>query len=133
MTAAITTESRADEGGARLPVRVRIGQGLLTAVLIACALVALSTMFVDDPFEPSAVVLIASFGTLAAVLGLAAVWGGVRSRIVRLGLWALPLFFVWHVAALGIWVPDAVLAVVAASGVVLTAGAAPARRQPEQS
>ena len=104
-----------------------------STVLIACALVALSTMFVDDPFEPSAVVLIASFGTLAAALGLAAVWGGVRSRIVRLGLWALPLFFVWHVAALGTWVPDAVLAVVAASGVVLTAGAAPARREPEQS
>jgi hypothetical protein len=80
-------------------------------------------MFVDDPFELAAVVLIASFGTLAAALGLAAVWGGVRSRLVRIALWALPLFFVWHVAALGTWLPDAVLGVVAASGVALTAGA----------
>jgi hypothetical protein len=85
-------------------------------------------MFVDDPFEPSAVVLIASFGTLAAALGLAAVWGGIRSRTIRLALWALPLFFVWHIAALGTWVPDAVLAVVAATGVVLTVSPVPARQ-----
>lgn len=103
----------------RIPARVRIGQGLLTAVFVVCALVALSTMFVDDPFESAAVVLIASFGSLAAVLGLTAVWGGIRSRLVRVGLWALPLFFVWHIAALGTWLPDAVLAIVAAAGLVL--------------
>ena len=110
-------------GAVPLPARVRIGQSLLTAVFAACALVALSTMFVDDPFEPAAVVLISSFGTLGAVLGVAAVWASVRSRFVRAALWALPLFFVWHVAALGTWVPDAVLAVIAAAGVVLTTGA----------
>ncbi|WP_173922050.1 hypothetical protein [Agromyces sp. Marseille-P2726] len=133
MTTAMPTESDVRDVSERLPVRVRIGQGVLTAVLIACALVALSTMFVDDPFEPAAVVLIASFGTLAAALGLAAVWGGVRSRTVRLGLWALPLFFVWHVAALGTWIPDAVLAVVAASGVVLVTGPTGSRPNHEPS
>jgi hypothetical protein len=127
MTTATPTESDVSNSSPRLPVRVRVGQGVLTAVLIACALVALSTMFVDDPFEPAAVLLIASFGTLAAALGLAAVWGGIRSRTVRLGLWALPLFFVWHIAALGTWIPDAVLAVVAASGVVLVSGSAVSR------
>lgn len=111
----------------RLPKRVRVGQALLTAVFVACALVSLSTMFVDDPFEPAAVVLIASFGSLAAALGLVAVWGGVRSPIIRAGLWAVPLFLVWHIAALGTWIPDAVLAVIAASGVVLVSGADPRR------
>lgn len=108
---------------ARLPARVRVGQSLLAAVFAACALVSISTMFVDDPFEPAAVVLIASFGSLAAIVGLAAVWGGVRSRLIRIALWALPLFFVWHIAALGTWVPDAVFAVVAASGAVMVTGA----------
>lgn len=122
MTAAVAHDTD------RLPRRVRVGQALLTAVLIACALVSLSTMFVDDPFEPAAVVLIASFGALAAALGLVAVWGGVRSRIVQAGMWALPLFFVWHIAALGTWIPDAVLAVVAAAGVVLFSGAGPRNR-----
>lgn len=115
------TENRTND--LRLAPRVRVGQALLTAVFAVCALVALSTMFVDEPFESSAVVLIASFGTLSAVLGIAAVWGGVRSRVVRAGLWALPLFFVWHIAALGTWLPDAVLAVIAAAGVVLVAAA----------
>lgn len=116
------------EGASRLSARVRIGQSLLTAVFAACGLVSLSTLFVDDPFEPHAVVLIASFGTLAAVLGLAAVWAGLRSRLVRASLWALPLFFVWHIAALGTWIPDAVLGVVAASGAALISGAG--RRTP---
>ena len=127
MSANTMTEPIADDT-ARLPKRVRVGQALLTAVFVACALVSLSTMFVDDPFEPAAVVLIASFGCLAAALGLVAVWGGVRSRIVRAGLWALPLFFVWHIAALGTWIPDAVLAVIAASGVVLVSGVGPRNR-----
>lgn len=110
-------------GADRLPARVRVGQSLLTLVLACCALVSLSTMFVDDPFEPPAVVLIASFGTLAAALGLAAVWAGVRSQLIRISLWALPLFFVWHIAALGTWLPDAVLAIISASGALLITGA----------
>jgi hypothetical protein len=122
ITTATTTEPTGRDT-LRLPARVRVGQSLLTAVFAACALVSISTMFVDDPFEPAAVVLIASFGSLAAALGLAAVWAGVRSRAIRISLWALPLFFVWHIAALGTWVPDAVLAIIAASGAALTTGA----------
>ena len=101
------------------PAAVRVGQALLTAVFTLCALIALSTVFVKDPFEAAAVVLVASFGTLAAVLGIAAVWGGSGSRAIRWALWALPLFFVWHVAALGTWLPDAILGVISAIGVVL--------------
>lgn len=106
----------------RLGARARSGQIILTVVLALCALVALSTIFVDDPFEAPAVVLIASFGVLAAVLGLAAVWGAIRSRIVQLAVWALPLFFVSHIAALGTWMPDAIFAVVSAVGAALVAG-----------
>lgn len=123
MTTTPTTAEQKAPAATRLSGRVRVGQSLLTLVFAACALVSISTMFVDDPFEPAAVLLIASFGSLAAVIGLAAVWGGVRSRIIRVALWALPLFFVWHIAALGTWIPDAVLAIVAASGAVLITGA----------
>ena len=105
----------------RLGARVRIGQSILTVILAVCALVALSTVFVEDPFEPAAVVLIASFGVLAAVLGIATVWGAIRSRAVRIAVWALPLFFVSHVAALGTWMPDGVFAIVSAIGAALVA------------
>jgi hypothetical protein len=107
----------------RLTPRVRTGQTILTLVLILCALVSLSTAFVDDPFEPDAVLLIASFGVLACMLGLASVWGGVRSRLIRISVWALPLFFISHLAVLGTWLPDGVLAVVSAIGAALVAGA----------
>jgi hypothetical protein len=107
----------------RLGARVRTGQTILTAILALSAVVALSTVFVDDPFEPAAVVLIASFGVLAAVLGIASVWGGIRSGTVQVAVWAVPLFFVSHIATLGTWVPDAIFAVVSAVGAVLIAGA----------
>jgi hypothetical protein len=113
--------------GGRVPARVRVGQVLLTLLLVVCALVAASTAFSDDPFPPAAVVLIASFGLLAAVLGLVVVWSTPRSRVARLAVWALPLFFVWHVAALGTWIPDAGFAVLAAVGALL-AGTASGRR-----
>ncbi|GAA2039844.1 hypothetical protein GCM10009819_26300 [Agromyces tropicus] len=107
-------------------VRTRVGQSLLVALLALSAVFALSTLVAgDDAFAPAATVLIASFGALAAVLGIAAVVGGLGSRVVRAALWALPLFFVWHVAALGTWVPDAAFAVVAAVGVALVGGPRP--------
>lgn len=111
----------------RLGVRVRVGQSLLTALLAMSAVIGTSTLFDTDPFPGAAPVLIASFAMLAAVVGIAAVWGGIRSRAVRLSLWALPLFFVWHVAALGTWVPDAAFAVVAAVGAALVAQASGGR------
>lgn len=100
-------------------VRTRVGQGILTALFALCGLISVSTAFADDPFEREAVVLISSFGVLAAVIGIAAVWGGLHSRLIRIALWALPLFFVWHVAALGTWIPDAAFGIVSAIGILL--------------
>ncbi len=112
----------------RRGVRVRIGQGVLIALFGLAGVIAMSTLVEEDPFPSSATVLIASFGALAAVLGITAVIGGIDSRVVRAGLWALPLFFVWHVAALGTWIPDAAFAVLAAVGVALV-GAPRANRR----
>ncbi|WP_309065204.1 hypothetical protein [Microbacterium sp.] len=108
----------------RASTRIRVGQVLLTILFAMCAAVSLSTMFADDPFDASAVVLIASFGCLAAVLGAAATWSLRRAPTLWWALWALPAFFVWHVAALGTWVPDAVLAVVGAVALLLCAPSA---------
>ncbi|WP_165307221.1 hypothetical protein [Agromyces binzhouensis] len=112
---------------ARRGARVRTGQAILVALFAVAAVFAVSVLFADDPFPASATVLIASFGALSAVLGVIAVIGGLGSRVVRIGLWAFPLFFVWHVAALGTWVPDAAFAVVSAVGVALVSGP-PAQR-----
>ncbi|WP_430646139.1 hypothetical protein [Agromyces sp. GXS1127] len=118
----------APDGRTRHGLRVRIGQGVLIALFALSGVIALSTLFADDPFAPAATVLIASFGALASVLGITAAIGGLDSRVVRAGLWAFPLFFVWHVAALGTWVPDAAFAVIAAVGVALVSAPRPRRR-----
>lgn len=97
---AITTASRLEQTPAP-GVRVRVGQTVLTVLLAVCALVAVSTAFADDPFPSAAVVLIATFGVLAAAFGLVTVWSVGRSRASRAAVWALPLFFGVHVAALG--------------------------------
>lgn len=99
--------------------RVRAGQIVLTVLLVLVATVAASTAFSDDPFPGPAIVLIASFGLLAVAFGLVVTWSTPISRAARLAVWALPLFFVWHVAALQTWLPDAVFAVVAAVGAIL--------------
>ena len=101
----------------------RIGQGILIVLSAMCAVIGASTMFVDDPFEPTATTMIASFGIGAAL-------AAPRSLLARLSLCALPVFFAWHVVALGTWVPDAVLGAVSVGGVVLVVvgsrgGAAP--------
>lgn len=95
-----------------------------------CAVIGASTMFVDDPFEPTATTMIASFGMLAGAFGIGAALAAPRSLLARLSLCALPVFFAWHVVALGTWVPDAVLGAVSVVGVVLVVvgsrgGAAP--------
>lgn len=100
-------------------IRTRVAQIILTLVFALCALIATSTLFVPDSFEPAAVVLIASFGCLASALGIAATWNAPASVGARLSLWALPLFFVWHVAALGTWLPDAVFAAIAVVCILL--------------
>jgi hypothetical protein len=111
MTTSLTTPT-----AVRPSARVRAGRIVLTAVLVLCGLVAVSTAFSDDPFPAPAVVLIATFGALAVLFGIAVVWWSGRARVV---LWALPVFFVVHVAALGTWIPDAALAVVSTVGVLL--------------
>ncbi|RBP64216.1 hypothetical protein DFO66_10793 [Brevibacterium sanguinis] len=100
-------------------IRTRCAQTILTIEFALCGLIAVSTAFAPDPFAPAAVVLIGSFGVLASVLGLAATWTAPHSTVSRLALWALPLFFVWHLAALGTWLPDAVLGALAVIGIVL--------------
>lgn len=115
--------SPAARSRSRLGARVRTGQVVLTVLFVLSGVIALSTLFATDPFEHDAVVLIASFGALGAVLGVAGVWGGVGSRLVRIAFWALPLFFAWHIAALGTWMPDAVLGVIAGIGAALVTGA----------
>lgn len=125
-SASTATGERSDApraGRSRLGARVRTGQVVLTVLFVLSGVIALSTLFATDPFEHDAVVLIASFGALGAVLGVAGVWGGVGSRLVRMALWALPLFFAWHIAALGTWMPDAVLGVIAGIGAALLTGA----------
>ncbi len=124
MTTTTTTASAAPTSAPiRLGARARTGQIVLTVLFVLCGMIALSTAFAPDPFEREAVVLIASFGVLAAALGVAAVWGAIRSRTIQVAVWALPLFLISHVAALGTWVPDAVLALVAGIGCALVVGA----------
>ncbi|WCM56478.1 hypothetical protein [Microbacterium sp. EF45047] len=122
-----TALAHAPAADRRPRVRICTGQVLLSVLFALCAMIAASTAFADDPFEPAAVVLIASFGCLAAVLGAAIVWSLPAAPRLWWALWALPGFFVRHVAALGTWVPDAVFAVAATAGVLL---AKPARARP---
>jgi hypothetical protein len=117
MSATLTPSST--HAALRMQRRVRVGQILLTVLLVLCALVAISTAFSDDPFPSAAVVLIASFGVLAAAFGLVTVWSVGTSRAARAAVWALPVFFIVHVAALGTWIPDALFAVAAAIGALL--------------
>jgi hypothetical protein len=100
-------------------------------LLVLIAVVAASTAFSDDPFPAPAIVLLASFGLLASAFGLVATWSTDRSRMARIAVWALPLFFVWHVAALHTWIPDALFAVAAAVGALL-AGAGQRRTDDRQ-
>ena len=118
MSTTLTTPS-SSHAAHRVPRRVRIGQTLLTVLLALCALVAISTAFSDDPFPSAAVVLISSFGVLATAFGLVTVWTVGTSRASRIAIWALPVFFIVHVAALGTWIPDAVFATAAAIGALL--------------
>lgn len=86
MSATLTTPT-STHAPHRLPRRVRVGQILLTVLLALCALVAISAAFSDDPFPSAAVVLIASFGVLAAAFGLVTVWSVGTSRAARVAVW----------------------------------------------
>lgn len=97
-----------------------------TAILGLVALVTfviggLSVNFVEDPFPSDARVLITSFAFGMTFLGAVAIHAVHvhASRSAWLGLWAYPIFFVWHVVALGTYLPDAVLAGLALVGLGL--------------
>ena len=89
--------------------------------LVTFVIGGLSVNFVDDPFPSDARVLITSFAFGMTVLAGVAIFALHRhaSLSAWAGLWAYPVFFIWHVVALGTLVPDLVLAVVSAAGLVV--------------
>ena len=74
----------------------------------------------EDPFEPDAQVMIATFGVgmavLTAVLARTALRDGQRWAWAVLWVW--PVFFVAHLIGLGTYVPDGVLALVTAAALL---------------
>ncbi|MBO1770984.1 hypothetical protein [Agrococcus sp. TF02-05] len=115
----VNTRDRSTASDVRRTRLVRTGQGTLIVLCAMCAVIGLSTIFVDDPFAPEATIMTASFACLAAALGVGAVLAAPTSLAARLSLVAMPLFFAWHVAALGTWIPDAVLAAVSVAAVLM--------------
>lgn len=84
---------------------------LILAIVGALAgVIALSTLFVDG-YTPDTDTLIASFGIGFAITTVAiastAFRRGERWAWIALAFW--PIFFGWHVIALGTWIPDAIL------------------------
>jgi hypothetical protein len=100
------------------------GGGVLALVLAATFVIGgLSIWFVEDgePFPYSARVLISTFAAGMTLLGAVALWrtAVAGSRPAWAALWAYPAFFVSHVILLGTYLPDLVLAAVAAGALVL--------------
>ncbi len=101
------------------------------ASLIVLGLVALVTFVIggispwfvngDPVFPYAAKVLISTFAAGMTVLAIGAMTLTYRvgNRLAWYSLWAYPAFFVSHVIALGTYVPDLVLAVVAAAALAL--------------
>lgn len=111
----------------------RAGQVVLVVSGLLCILFSASTMFVtEDPFPEDANALIASFGVGMGVLVivLATVGLAAGQRWAWLALWVVPAFFVSHVALLGTWVPDGVLA---ALSVAALAATRPATAEPSSA
>ena len=105
-----------------MKLSARIGQGILVLISAMSLVIATSVFFVEDPFPHDAQVLIASFGVGMGLLLIAlAVFGLNRNQSwAWAALWTLPLFFAWHVLALGTIVPDGVLMVVSGIALLLT-------------
>jgi hypothetical protein len=100
----------------------RTGQVLLALISAMSMLIAVSVNFVEDPFPHDARVLISSFGVGMGLLALVNSVLGLRSGSTSawLSLWVLPVFFAWHVVALGTYLPDGVLLVVSLLALVAT-------------
>ena len=99
--------------------------------LVVLGLVALATLviggisvwFTDQPpvFPYPAKVLISTFaaGMTFLAIGAMTLTYRDRNRLAWYSLWAYPAFFLAHVIMLGTYVPDLVLALVAAAGLAL--------------
>ena len=91
--------------------------------LVTFVIGGLSPWFVDgDPTFPyAAKVLISTFAAGMTVLAIGAMTLVYRdgNRLAWYSLWAYPAFFISHVLMLGTYVPDLVLAVVAAAALAL--------------
>ena len=99
----------------------RLGQVVLVLLGLLCAVIAVSVHFVPDPFDEDATALISTFGVTMGLLVMVLAIAGLNSgsRWAWAALWVLPVFFASHAGLLGIWVPDAVLLVVAAAALLV--------------
>jgi hypothetical protein len=115
-----------------MSARIRAGQIVLIVLFALSAVISVSTYFAEDPFPSDAQALISTFGVGFAALGIATAVRAPSSRSARSALWILPAFFVAHVALLGTWVPDAVLAVVSAVAIALMQSGATSSSRTEE-
>ena len=118
------------------PSRARtVASWVFVLVAVLSAVISLSVYApMEDPFEPDAQVLIATFGVGMAVLTAVIARTAFRDgqRWAWAVLWVWPVFFVAHVVGLGTYVPDGVLAVVTAAALLAARpGQAGAADRPE--
>ena len=101
----------------------RVGQVVLVLLGLLSTVIAVSVYApMDDPFEPDAQAMIATFGAAFGVLVVVLATAGLssRQRWAWAGLWVVPTFLVSHVLLLGTQLPDGVLAAVAVAALTVT-------------
>jgi hypothetical protein len=101
----------------------RAGQIVLVLLGLLSAVIAVSVYApMDEPFEPDAQALIATFGAAFGVLVVILATAGLasRQRWAWGALWVLPAFLVSHVVLLGTLLPDGLLAAVAVAALAVT-------------
>jgi hypothetical protein len=101
----------------------RAGQAVIVLLGPLSAVIAVSVYApMEEPFEPDAQVLIATFGAGFGLLIVVLAAAGLPSRQpwAWRALWVLPAFLVSHALLLGTVLPDGVLAVVAAAALAAT-------------
>lgn len=101
----------------------RVGQVILVLLGLLSAVFAVSVYApMEEPFEPDAQALIATFGVAFGVLVGVLATAGLASRQSWAwgALWVLPAFLVSHVFLLGTLLPDGVLAALAVAALAVT-------------
>lgn len=101
----------------------RIGQVVLVLLGVLSAVIAVSVYApMEDPFEPDAQAMIASFGVAFGLLVVVLGTAGLASRQGWAwgALWVLPAFLASHVFLLGTLLPDGVLTIVAIAALAVT-------------